>query len=80
MRFVQTTQCNAVLGAPAGTSIEECHALPIMRAMYENGQHVVVSFWQMSDEERAKFIAGEPIHLVVWGQTMAPVALGVGAI
>lgn len=78
MRYVQTAQCNDVLGAPKGATHDECGALPIVRAHYPNGQQVVASFWKPDAEELKRLNAGESIYLILWGVTMPPAALGVG--
>lgn len=77
MRFVQDLRCNSVIGAPPGTPIEECSALPIRRAQYEDGTPVIQSFWKPTEEELKNLIAGKPIMLSVWGTRMPPVSLEV---
>ena len=79
MNKIQTPQCNDVLGAPPGATIDECGALPIVRAQYENGQKVVASFWKPDVAELALLNAGEPVCLILWGVTMPPAHVGVGS-
>lgn len=80
MRLIQTDQCNAVLAAPAGATIEECRPAPIMRGRYSNGQEVVVTFWLPSSAELEQLNRGDPVALHVWGSTMAPVVMAVGRV
>lgn len=68
---------NAVLGAPAGMSIEECGALPVTRLEYPDGTPAVASFWRPSPEERDLIAKGAPVRLIVLGMTHPPLSLGV---
>ena len=77
MRRTQHPSNNDVLGAPAGMTVEECNALPITRVRYENGIHAVASYWQPSVEELALLAKGNPVRLLVLGNTHAPLLLGV---
>lgn len=79
MKPTQTAQCNDVLKAPRGATIEECRPLAIVRGEYPNGQKVVASFWTPDAEELAALNRGEPVQLIVWGVTMPPVYLTAGS-
>lgn len=69
---------NDVLGAPPGTPIEECNALPITRVIWaDTGNHGVISYWMPSDDERKLIAAGQPVRLMVLGVTHPPLLLGV---
>lgn len=78
MKHIQVTQCNDVLRAPSGTTIEECRPLAIVRGEYPNGQKIVASFWMPDAEELAALNDGEPVQLILWGVTMPPAYLTVG--
>lgn len=80
MKPIQTAQCNAVLAAPPGCTIEECKSLAVMRGHFPNGTQVVVSFWKPDAEELAQLNAGEPVTLLLWGETMPPAAVFVGEV
>lgn len=43
-----------------------------------DGQPLIVSVWDLTDDERAAIAAGGTIELTVWGTGHPPVALGVG--
>lgn len=77
MNKVQHPKCNSVLGAPPGMTPEECTALPVFRAQYEDGTPVTFSYWQPSAEELALINSGHPVRLGILGRTHAPVLLGV---
>lgn len=79
MKITQTPQCNDVLHAPRGATIEECRPAPIVRGEYPNGQKIVATFWMPDAAELAALNAGEPVQLIVWGETMAPVIVTVGS-
>ena len=76
MNFIQHPLCDDVLGAPKGVPIEECRALPILRASID-GIPVVQSFWQPDAIELEAIKAGHPVILTVWGHTHPPVLLQV---
>ena len=77
MRSTQHRSNNAVLAAPPGVSVEECRPLPITRVRFPDGEEGVVSFWQPSSEQLALLAAGQPVRLLVLGQTHPPLAMGV---
>ena len=77
MDFYQSKHCNSVLAAPPGVSIEECRALPVRRAVYDNGQPVVQSFWKPSAEELKQLQEGGSIVFTAWGYNHPPISLGV---
>lgn len=77
MRATQHPLNNGVLGAPAGMSIEQCHALSVTRCQYEDGTPGTASYWLPSAEELALLQAGMAVRLLVLGGVHPPVALGV---
>jgi len=77
MKRAQHPTNNAVLGAPAGMSIEQCNALPITRLEYADGQPAVASFWQPTKAELDLIASGKPIRLIVLGVTHPPLNIGV---
>lgn len=79
MRFAQHPTNNAVLGAPAGLTNEQCSALPITRVRYEDELDGVWSYWRPSPAELAALAAGGLVKLCVLGTSMPPVALEVEA-
>ena len=58
MRPTQHPSNHDVLGAPPGVAIEDCKALPITRARFEDGTPVVCSFWEPNAAELAALAAG----------------------
>lgn len=79
MRYIQHSTNNDVLGAPPGMSIDECGALPITRALAEDGHHVMQSFWLPDAVELAALNAGHPVILQIRGVTHAPLLVAVAA-
>jgi len=77
MNRTQHLSNNDVLGAPRGTPIEECSALPITRVRFADGMQGIASFWQPSAAEVALISAGKSVRLLVLGTTHAPIAIGV---
>lgn len=83
MNATQHISNNAVLGAPADVSIEDCSALPITRVIFkvEPEQKIpgeaVVSFWKPTVIELELLKAGKSVRITVWGATHPPIAIGV---
>jgi len=76
VRKHQHPACNSVLGAPPGTPIDECAALPIMRGT-EHGITTVTSFWTPSPEELEVLVGGGTVAVVIMGITHAPIRVEV---
>ena len=55
-------------------SAENCADLPLIRG----ADGVLYSVWKLSDEERARVAAGDPVVLGVWADKTPPVFVGVG--
>lgn len=69
---------NAVLGAPPGTPINECSALPITRVTWTDpGIEGVVSYRMPTTAELQLLNNGQAVRLTILGRTHAPLALGV---
>jgi hypothetical protein len=77
MRPTQHPSNNAVLRAPAGSTLEECTPLAITRVRYADDLPGVWSYWQPTPAERAAIAAGALVRLGVVGVTHPPVHLGV---
>lgn len=77
MNFIQHKSNNAVLGAPAGASIDECRALPITRVVFAGGDQACVSFWRPNAAELQLLSNGQPLRLCVMGATHPPLSVGV---
>lgn len=78
MRLIQHVSNNAVLGAPAGRSVEECRPAPITRIAYSDGTPAVATYWELTDEERTQIAAGGLVRVEVLGQTMPPMIVATG--
>lgn len=76
MRVTQHPSNNDVLGAPAGSSIEECRPAPITRTLYADGTPSVSTYWQPTEAERAAIAAGAMVQVEVLGVTMPPMIVG----
>lgn len=61
--------CNGVLGRPKGWTEDQCAALPVQYG--DDG--TIVSFWNLSPQERAYIQAGGCIELVITGTFHPPV-------
>lgn len=62
------------LGAPPGME-SDCDPLSIARRVTEDGHPVVISCWKPTREELEEIQRTGRVWLMVWGQTMPPVAL-----
>lgn len=79
MRYIQHPSNNRVLGAPKDWDQYEmpCSAMPITDCDL-GGVRCIATFWQPTDEDRKKIIAGESIVLIFAGtRTMPPTIVGV---
>lgn len=78
MRATQHPSNTRVLGAPAGVSQEvlPCRPIAVTDLVYA-GVQSVASFWELTDEERARIAAGGKVVLIVPGATVMPAALEV---
>ena len=77
MRATQHPSNNDVLGAPPGATIDECHALPITRILYEDGTHAIAHYWKPDGRELNALLAGESVRVIVLARTHSPMSLGV---
>lgn len=60
--------------------IENCGVLEVLiePADEDNALPRLHSFWIPSEEEWERMKAGEPIRITIWGNGLAPMAVGVG--
>lgn len=65
-------QANVVMAAPKG--MDNCMDIHACKTT-SNEHPVVVTAWRPSPEELVKINLGEPVYLVVWGQSMPPVSV-----
>ncbi len=65
-------QCNTVMLAPPG--MPNCVDVHACRTIAD-GNPVVLTAWKPSPEELVKINLGEPIYLLLWGDTMPPAAV-----
>jgi len=68
-------ESNAVLGRPADMSADQCDPLSVLRAVTADGLPVVISCWKLTREELDELRRTGRVWLVVFGETMPPVAL-----
>lgn len=64
------------LGKPDNMTDEQCVPLAIKDTRID-GCNVMVSAWFPSPDEVRKMMAGQPVHLYVWGTGHPPVGLEV---
>lgn len=77
MNRTQHASNNDVLGAPPGTPINDCMALPVTRVLFDETEPAVVSFWRPTDAELSLMAQGYAVRLCVMGRTHPPLSLGV---
>jgi hypothetical protein len=69
-----TPEVNAVFRLEGG---DDTNDLPLQKATTMDGEAVLVSRWELTNEEREAVHNGALVRLVVWGTGTPPVALGV---
>jgi len=80
MNPTQHPSNNFVLGAPPDwdqTGPVPCRALAATRALYPNGEPVILSYWRPSAADLAALNAGALLELAVAGGAHPPVWIGV---
>lgn len=80
MNPVSHSSNNQILGAPKDPNAEtkelQIDPLPITRTI-KHGVMSNASFWQPTEEEISRILAGMPIAIVVIGPAFYPMAVGV---
>lgn len=81
MRPTDFAEANLTLTAPPGMGEDKCEPLRVCStsAPYADGTvlPVVVSCWELSDEDLAALAKSRRLWLLVWGSSMPPVRLDV---
>jgi hypothetical protein len=68
-------EANTVLGKPSDMTADDCEALSVLRTETVSGLPVVVSCWKLTQKELEEINRTGRVWLLVYGQTMPPVAL-----
>lgn len=71
---VQTDRTTSVFKLPGGT---EENDLPAEHSVDEGGNPVIITTWELTEEERKWVATGSKIELIVWGTAHPPVAIRV---
>src|SRR4051794_35539029 len=71
---IRTIDTNRIFKLVGGTDDND---LPVFQAEDEDGTPVLISTWELTDEERIALVAGGHVELLVWGIGTPPVALRV---
>jgi hypothetical protein len=66
---------NCVLGPPKGVGHDRCESISVWKGPLENGTPVVISCWKLTKEELEEVNRTGRVWLMVWGESMPPVAL-----
>ena len=74
MKPIAFAEANTVLTKPAGMTDEQCASLPVFKGEM-GGMPVLLSCFEMSDEELLRIIETKRIWLYVFGDRQPPVAL-----
>jgi len=71
MNPVEFKEQNDVLKAPP--NMEGCGELPICRVADSKDNPIVISCWDLSEEEIQEIVKTGKLYLWVWGRTQPPV-------
>lgn len=74
MKVIATPFTNMTFKLPGGTTAND---LPVEVTTDAEENPVLLTTWQLDDEERARVARGEPIELLVWGSGHPPVTVRV---
>lgn len=77
MKPVKTPSTNFTYKLPGGT---EANDLPCEIVADSDGNRIIQSNWEPSEEERQAIADGATIYLMVWGNGIPPVAIGVDGV
>lgn len=68
-------ESNLVLSRPESMGADECEALSVLRTQTHSGAPIILSCWKLTTAELAELNRTGRVWLLVYGQTMPPVAL-----
>lgn len=72
MKPRKTKYSNGVFELEGGN---EDNSLWVERTIAENGDPVIISTWELNEEEKKAVVDGKRIQLIVWGTGHPPVAM-----
>lgn len=72
MRHIRSARANVVYTLPGGTDENDLH---VEATLDEEQRTVLVSTWELDDEDRQAVADGARVELLVWGSGHPPVAL-----
>lgn len=72
MKPVNTETTNAILKGTEGSGVID---LPITRLQGPNGEPMVESCWELSEEELKEVINGEKVYFLCMGHTHPPILI-----
>jgi hypothetical protein len=76
---VDFPESNLTLGPPKGWTEEQCSVIKAWRGKDSDGRPVVLTCWELTDEEIGALMLGEKLYLRVLGETTPPVGIQVGS-
>lgn len=76
MTAIDFPQSNKTYVSPEGME-DRCHELHVWQGTLQ-GDPVIVSCWQPTEDEIARILVGEPVFLLVVGQGTPPVSVIAG--
>ncbi len=74
MHPIDFPESNKVLTAPTGKE-GEVNDLPVCETFDSNGDAMVVSVWEPTDEEIEALILHRKLYFMCWGHTHPPITL-----
>lgn len=74
MKPIVTPRSNMVFKLEGGS---EENDLPVEQAYDDDENSVLVSTWELTDDERKRISEGANVELMIWGKGLPPVALAV---
>lgn len=74
MKPVKTPTTNTTFVLSGGTKEND---LPLEKTT-SGGMPILISVWELEDDERTAIANGATIELVIWGSGHPPVSLGIG--
>lgn len=75
MQPITFPESNFTFNKPSDMTDEQCRSLPVVKCNAPDGTPLIISCWQLSEEDKLKIAETGQIWLTICGTGMPPVGL-----
>jgi hypothetical protein len=75
MQPITFPESNFTFNKPSDMTDDQCGSLPVVRCNTSDGTPLIISCWELSEEDKAKITETGHIWLTICGTGMPPVSL-----